>query len=226
MSGPHGSCRETPGRGPERGAKEADAEFLAEIILMASRSPEGLGIWNLLGFEDDADRRAFIEYLVLGSPSSVCHHGRFLISDHDSQQAAALAAYNPGQPGLVPLAPAIASALAELGTPDADLGRTMDRLIAFQEVNPDPRPDAWTIEWVATLPAFRGLGLVAGLVNAALHTGRELGFGWSQVSTYLENTAARRLYERAGFVEATRRESDAFLAMTGSRGLVRFERRL
>ena len=59
---------------------------------------------------------------------------------------------------------------------------------------------------VAVSASYRGKGLARRMLN--LHMGRLLGAGTRVIFLEVDegNTAARRLYQRAGFVEAGRRE--------------------
>ena len=82
----------------------------------------------------------------------------------------------------------------------------------------------WLIEHVATLPAYRGRGLVQALLAHALAAGKEAGFSQASISFLIGNDAAERSYAKAGFVFAEEKRDPAFEALTGSPGFRRFAR--
>ena len=82
----------------------------------------------------------------------------------------------------------------------------------------------WLIEHVATLPKYRGRGLVQALIAQALTAGRQAGFDRASISFLIGNEAAERSYARAGFVFAEEKRDPAFEALTGSPGFRRFVR--
>jgi ribosomal protein S18 acetylase RimI-like enzyme len=82
----------------------------------------------------------------------------------------------------------------------------------------------WLIEHVATLPEYRGRGLVQALIDHALAAGRATGFERASISFLIDNEAAERCYAKAGFVFAEEKRDPAFEAITGSPGFRRFTR--
>jgi ribosomal protein S18 acetylase RimI-like enzyme len=84
----------------------------------------------------------------------------------------------------------------------------------------------WLIEHVATLPAYRGRGLVQALIDHALAAGRASGFERASISFLIGNEAAERCYAKAGFSFAEEKRDSAFEAITGSPGFRRFVREI
>jgi ribosomal protein S18 acetylase RimI-like enzyme len=82
----------------------------------------------------------------------------------------------------------------------------------------------WLIEHVATLPEYRGRGLVQALIDHALAAGRAAGFEQASISFLIGNEAAERCYAKAGFAFAEEKRDSAFEAITGSPGFRRFTR--
>ena len=82
----------------------------------------------------------------------------------------------------------------------------------------------WLIEHVATLPQYRGRGLVQALIAHALAAGKQAGFSRASISFLIGNEAAERAYAKAGFAFAEEKRDPAFEAMTGSPGFRRFAR--
>ena len=87
-------------------------------------------------------------------------------------------------------------------------------------VNEDPGPPGprWVIENVATRPAMRRRGLVDGLLHQCLGHGREQGFEHAQISVFIDNERARRVYVKAGFEPLAEQRSDDWLREIGCPG--------
>ncbi len=70
-----------------------------------------------------------------------------------------------------------------------------EQLVAVGFIAPDGVPGGWRVRGMATLPAARGRGAGAAVLDALLHHAREGGASriWCNV-----RTPARTLYERAG----------------------------
>ena len=78
-----------------------------------------------------------------------------------------------------------------------DDGLVVGMASAVHYVHPDKPPELWVNE-VGVAPAYRQRGLGRQLLDALFEQGKELGCVESWVLTEAANTAARRLYERAG----------------------------
>ena len=67
------------------------------------------------------------------------------------------------------------------------------------------RPSVWTgaaeahLQELYVVPKLRGLGIGRALLEATLATAREAGAAWIDLGTSVTDTAARALYESAGF---------------------------
>src|SRR5207237_3404572 len=84
----------------------------------------------------------------------------------------------------------------------------------------------WLIEHVATLPAYRGQGLVQALIDHALATGRAAGFEQASISFLIGNEAAERCYAKAGFAFTEEKRNSDFEALTHAAGFRRFARNI
>jgi ribosomal protein S18 acetylase RimI-like enzyme len=82
----------------------------------------------------------------------------------------------------------------------------------------------WLLEHVATLPAYRGRGLVQALIEHALAAGKAAGFSRASISLLIGNDLAERSYVKAGFAFAEEKRDLAFEAITGASGFRRFVR--
>lgn len=211
---------------PVRPARPEDAPVLATLILQASRSHLPRGLWDLVAPGSEADRVELLTQLSEMEPRSSCHWTNFLVADLDHPCVAAQAGYDPGDPGLVPLGAAIALAFEALGRSDGELAEALQRLEPYQRCVPEQVRGVWTIEWVATLPGYRGRGLARQLLEQMLEEGRRLGFRRAQVTTFIGNEEAEQAYLKAGFsIGAERRDQD-FERLMGASGVVRLEREL
>ena len=89
---------------------------------------------------------------------------------------------------------------------------------------PESLEEAWIIDSVATLPEYRGLGLAGRLLESILDRGRGLGFRLAQLSIYIGNTPAQRLYEKHGFNVIDENRCPDFEKEIGSPGMARMSR--
>ena len=209
-----------------RPAEPEDSTFLADVILMASRSHLPRGLWDLVIDSEAEDRLVFLEVLTLIDAPSFCNYENFVVVTVDDQPVAALAGFDANRPGFLSPGQLIAEGFNELGWSGAELSSAFERLGAYQTAVPEPAKGLWTIEWVATLPSFRRQGFVRRLLERTLADGRDRGLRRAQVTTFLDNVAARQAYLRQGFTLAEERRHADFERLVGSPGLVRFEREL
>ena len=214
-----------PGGAPARirAAEPEDSTFLAQAILHASRSHLARGLWDLVVAGPEQERLEFLELMTLMDARSFCHFSNFLVAQGPDGPVATLAAYDPGEAGLLAPGHAIAAASEEFGLTDGELADAYRRLEPYQLALPEQRKGAWTIEWVWTVPAMRRRGLVGTLVERVLSEGAQRGYRLAQVTMFLGNEAAGRAYEKAGFRKAEEKRHPEFERLVGSPGLVRFE---
>jgi len=209
-----------------RAAGPDDSTFLAAAILHASRSHLQRGLWDLVVAGSEEERLDFLELMTLMEARSFCHYSNFLVADSPQGPRAALAGYDPADAGLVSAGHAIAAAWDELGAPAEELDAAYRRLEPYQGAVPGQRPGVWTIEWVWTAPSMRRRGLIGALLERTLDEGRRRGYAAAQVTTYIGNTAAALVYQKAGFRVAEERRRPEFERLMGAPGLVRYERAL
>ncbi len=207
-----------------RQADANDSAFLAEVMLLASRSQLPRGFWDLVVAEEDL--LDFLELLILIDSASFCHYSNFLIGETDEGPAAALSAYDPGTPGMLSPGQLIAAGWEEFGWPDDELLEVYKRLEPYQTALPEQRPGLWTIEWVATIPRLRRQGFITTLLERILDEGRARNYKRAQITTFMGNESATRGYQKLGFSIAEERRHPDFEKITGAPGLSRFERAL
>ncbi|HVM09832.1 MAG TPA: GNAT family N-acetyltransferase [Acidimicrobiales bacterium] len=182
-----------------RDATEADVEFVAWVMLAASRSHLPRGIWEYLYDFSEEQALEFLRGVTVTDTVHLFHHSLFLIAEVDGEPAAAMCGYDPESQGFgafVGDSARIASACgADLESPDF-ASRSEVLMSGFPAADVE-RP--WVVENVATAPAFRRQGLVDLLLREQLARGRSRGFDVAQISVFLENEPARRAYVKAGF---------------------------
>jgi ribosomal protein S18 acetylase RimI-like enzyme len=208
-----------------RRATEDDIPFLAEVVLLASRSHLRKGVWDFV-IEDDRTRRRFLERLLATGPASWCHWRNFFVAEVDGRPAAALSGYAEDEPGMLSEDDAIQQALVAVGFDEAAQAAGFARIAAFLTCLMPAIGTPWIVEWVATLPPFRRRGLVDGLLRDVLDEGRRRGRRRAQIMVIDGNTTAQRAYERAGFVVHETRGTPEFAALMGAPGLVRLSQAL
>ena len=180
-----------------RPAERGDSRFLVWVMQEAARSHLDKGVMDL-ALPDDEQRWAFLDAASNADARSFFRYENFLVAEIDGRQVAALSGYEPMV--AMPQMQAVNDEVAQkLGWSDADLQDMQDRLAIAMNCYPDAPEDRWIIEWVATVPEFRGRGIVNQLLLDILEQGRERGYEKAQIGYLLGNTRAQRSYERVGF---------------------------
>lgn len=209
-----------------RRGRAEDAEFLAWVMLAASRAHLGRGLWDLIIGADEAGCLDYLRRLAVSEPRSLYHCESFLIAEADGAPAAALCGFS------IPDAWAIAA--QTMSNVQRDLGWSEERTAeSYRHMGPIWSnclpPDAgadFAIESVATRPEFRRRGLIRALIGEVLGTARVQGCRLAQIVTYIGNQAAITAYERSGFeISQEKRCRDMEEALEAP-GFVRLLRRL
>jgi translation initiation factor 4G len=208
-----------------RRARRSDVPFLAEVVLLASRSHLPRGLWEI-ALPDDQLRRRFLEQLLVTGPASWCHWTKFLLAEVDGTPAAALSGYAEDEPDMVAEDAAIQQAFGTIGLCEAEQARAFEAIGPFLTCLMPPIGTPWIVEWVATLAPYRRRGLVDRLLREMLDEGRRRGRGRAQIMVIAGNVTAQRAYERVGFVLHEARYTPAFEGLMGARGLHRLSQRL
>ena len=204
-----------------RPAELRDAAFLAEVILIASRSHLGRGGWDLGLPEPDGERLRILSGLARAATRTFCHHSLYLIAEDDGVPAAALCGFGAETLDSLDPNPTIQ---AVAGWTSVELDAANRRLAPFMTCIAEPPSGAWIVEFVATLPPFRRRGLGTALLEKILARGRDAGHRLAQIEVLIGNTPAQRAYEKVGFRvvgERTHPEFEAALHCPGIRRLWR-----
>lgn len=204
-----------------RGTEKDDAGFLAWAILAATRSHVEKGWFDIVLDCPEVECLDFLKRLVVTETRSWWHYSRFHIAEVDGEPAAALCAFRAGE--AYPLSGAAMSEVSESLGWDAEKQQAMmERGSYIYKCIFEDSEDLWTIENVATLPAYRGRGLAGRLIEHVLPEGRHLGLSHTQIMFFIGNEAAARAYAKAGFVFNGERRHPDFEAATGVPGICRY----
>ena len=206
-----------------RPARPEDAGFIARNILAAQRGPRPRGWFDITLDLPEPQCLAFVERLATAQQRSWWHVSQFNIAEVDGEPAAALCAL-PASGTLVAARAAIAAVAGERGLGEAELAEISRRGAYAANCWVQGEEGDWLLEHVATLPAYRGRGLVQALIEHALASGNAAGFSRASISFLIGNDLAERSYAKAGFAFAEEKRDPAFEAITGAPGFRRFVR--
>ena len=206
-----------------RPATPDDAPFIAWTMQAAGRSHLPKGIWDIALPGPEPERLEVLAALATTRLAHFGHWTRFLISEVDGSPVSALSAYEAAEHGGDKLGIALAEAFARLGWSEKDMAAVPRRMAPLGSLG-YPNPDGvWIVEWVATLPEYRGRGLVQSLLVDILEAGREQGFERAQIGYFLGNTPAKNAYEKAGFKYVDEYRHVDWEAALGTPGVARMQ---
>ena len=205
-----------------RPATPDDGAFLGWASVMASRSQLKRGWFEIVLQRDDPFCFAFAKCLTLAKAVSWWHWSLFLVAEVDGVAASALCGFGDDSVYSASMG-AMAEAGDKTGIPKDEQAQfwPRGRFIVSPATSED---DAWTIENVATLPEYRGRGLVGKLLAAHLDRARAAGFRRAQISFFMGNDPAERAYTKSGFTLAEQKTAPDFEAAFGIPGIKRFAR--
>jgi len=206
-----------------RPARTDDASFIARNILASQRGPLPRGWFDIALGWDEPRCLAFVERIATAQTQSWWHVSQFIVAEVEGTPAASLCAMPAAGTGPAAKA-AIEAAAGESGLDASGVAAIFQRGAYTTNCWVQGGEGDWLIEHVATLPEYRGQGLVQTLIEHALQAGRAAGFKRASISFLIGNEAAERSYAKAGFAFAEEKRDPAFEALTGSPGFRRFAR--
>jgi ribosomal protein S18 acetylase RimI-like enzyme len=209
-----------------RDGKPGDAAFLAKVMLLASRGHLKRGIWDLIIGRDDAYCLDYLTRLAVMEPTTLCHYSSFIVAECDGHPGAALCGFDPAGGGWASVTPLMERIARELRWTAADQQASGERSAPLWPCIPGQIEGAWVVENVATLPEFRRRGLIDALMRKILDQGRRRDHHQSQITLFIENLAAQKAYEKAGYKFLDERRSPEFQAALGCPGFQRMTRNL
>jgi ribosomal protein S18 acetylase RimI-like enzyme len=206
-----------------RPARSEDSGFIARNILSAQRGPLPRGWFDIALGWPEPQVLAFVERIAIAQTQSWWHTSQFIIAEVDGNPAASLCALPAAGTGAAARS-AFREVARETGLSGPQLSAISERGAYTENCWVQGGDGDWLIEHVATLPAYRGRGLVQALIAHALAAGRAAGFERASISFLIGNEVAERCYARAGFEFAEEKRDPAFEASTGAPGFRRFAR--
>jgi ribosomal protein S18 acetylase RimI-like enzyme len=206
-----------------RPARREDASFIARNILPSQRGPKPRGWFDIALGWPEPQCVAFVERIAVAKQRSWWHVSNFIVAEVDGEPAASLCALPAAGIGVAARA-AIAEVAEQAGLNASELAAIFRRGAYTSNCWVQGGEGEWLLEHVATLPAYRGRGLVQALIEHALDQGRAAGFSQASISFLIGNEPAERSYAKAGFTFAEEKRDPDFEALTGAPGFRRFVR--
>jgi ribosomal protein S18 acetylase RimI-like enzyme len=209
-----------------RRGRADDAEFLAWVMLAASRAHMTRGLWDVIIGTDEAGCLDYLQRLALAVPKSLYHCENFLVAEVDGAPAAALCGFSIHDAWAI-AGQAMSNVQRDLGWTEAQAAASYGRVGPLWANCLPPEAGAdFAIESVATRPEYRRRGLVRALIGEVLDTARAGGSRLAQIVTYIGDDTAIAAYKKSGFeIQAQRRCRD-MEEMLGAPGFVRLTRDL
>ena len=207
-----------------RRGKREDAEFLARVMMLASRGHLPRGVWDLITGDSEENCLDYLRRLALAEPVSLCHYSSFIVAEHMGSPAAALCGFDPRAGGWQTLGDAMQNVQRGKGWTQADEKASAKRTAPVWQCTFDTLDGAWVVESVATMPEFRRRGMVDALMAEILEAGRASGHRIAQLTILIGNVAAQRAYEKAGFIVTDQKRHPDFEAALGAPGFMRMVR--
>jgi ribosomal protein S18 acetylase RimI-like enzyme len=206
-----------------RPARPEDAKFIARNILSSQRGPLPSGWFDIALGWGEPQCLAFVERIATAQAHSWWHVSQFIVAEVEGEPAASLCAL-PAAGTRAAVRAALEEVAGATGLSAAELVAIFRRGAYTANCWIQGSEGDWLIEHVATLPAYRGRGLVQALIGHALAAGKAAGFARASISFLIGNEVAERSYAKAGFAFAEEKRDLAFEALTGAQGFRRFER--
>jgi ribosomal protein S18 acetylase RimI-like enzyme len=206
-----------------RPARPDDAGFIARNILSAQRGPRPRGWFDIALDWPEPQCLAFVERIATAQRQSWWHTSQFIVAEVDGEPAATLCAM-PAAGTRSAARSAIEEVADNTGINASELAAIFRRGAYMADCWVQGDDGDWLVEHVASLPAYRGRGLVQALIEHALLAGKAAGFERASITFLIGNEPAERCYAKAGFAFAEEKRDPAFERLVGAPGFRRFAR--
>ena len=204
-----------------RSAKKDDIPFLAWVMLTAARSHLQYGIWDHYIGRTEDDCLSFLELVASTHEPHLFHYSTFLVAEIDGHKAGGLSGYDPQILGMKAFAEALPEVFQKVGWSKAEQKAAVERYLPWMTCVPDDTEGAWIVESVAARPEHRRKGVVNALLAEILNRGRESGYKRAQIGVLINNTPARRAYEKSGFAFVGEKKDPSFEAVFNTPGITK-----
>lgn len=214
-----------------RAARPDDIPFLVGSVRASEQLPGNASdsmYHRIYGLSDSEVDQLVTESLSAETEGHQLSLGSFLIVSHFDTQIGCCARWIENAGGK-----ASGARLAMLISRSLGLSRWRTRAAAIRAISgsaPLRSVGALQLESFFVAEAFRGMGIVGTLVNAAIRSveGVERSPTVAEISLLVENEAATRAYRKLGFdpVHAASIACEQFVELTGSSGFIQLRRYL
>ena len=157
-----------------RPARAADASFIARNILASQRGPLPRGWFDIALGWDEPKCLDFVERIATAREPSWWHVSQFIIAEVEGKPAASLCAL-PASGTRAAVRAAIEEVATAIGLSATDLKAIFRRGAYGANCWVQGEEGEWLIEHVATVPAYRGRGLVQALIEPRACGGKSCG---------------------------------------------------
>jgi GNAT superfamily N-acetyltransferase len=209
-----------------RSARKDDASFLAWVMLAAARSHLQYGIWDHYIGGSEQDCLSYLSLVASTHEPHLFHYSTFIVGEINGKQAGALSGYDPTILGMKAFAQALPEVFQKVGWTKDEQKAALERYLSWMTCIPDNTERAWIVESVAARPEHRRKGVVNTLLDEILTRGREEGYKRAQIGVLINNTPARRAYEKSGFIFDSEKRDPTFEAVFGTPGITKLLRDL
>lgn len=203
-----------------RQATSTDAEFLSKIILQAGRSHTGTSIWDIAIGRSESEILGFLQRLTTIGVGHFCHTSRFLVAEDSGVAISAAASYITDADMFSRTHAGLVETAAGLGWDEQRTRAMFEGMMCWSKAVPPIPPNAFVIEWLATLPGFQGRGFAAQLLDEHCERARGQGFNTVYLHMQAGNKVAQSLYERKNFAVVDEKSDAEFRYAVGNSGLV------
>ena len=183
-----------------RRASSEDAPLLAKAILIAGRAHVKKGIWEIVLGGTEKECISFLHHITITQIPHLFHYSCYLIAEEDGgTPIGSLGGYNPRTSGYEALSQAISEVVKKSNLEAHFLKDSEERSSKILACIPKSIEGAWVIDSVAIFPEHRGKGAAGKLLSEILEKGKTQGHSQAQVSMYIGNEPALKLYQKFGF---------------------------
>ncbi len=204
-----------------RSANPDDASFIAWVMLAAARSHLKYGIWDHYVGRTEEYCLSFLKLVATTQKPHLFHYTTFIIAEVNGQKAGALSGYDPKVLGMKAFAEASPEVIQKLGWSRDEQKAAFKRYLPWLNCIPEDSEGVWIVENVAALPEYRKQGVMSKLLDEILDRGRKKGFKLAQIGHLINNTPARRTYEKSGFKFDCEKRDPNFEAIFGTPGITK-----
>ena len=204
-----------------RSAVPGDGDFLAWVMLSATRSHLKYGAWEHYVGGTERDCLTFLKNIAETKISHLFHYSTFFVAEIEGKKAGALSGYDPRASGFPVYLQAQQEVFQKLGWTEEAQKAAFKRHIPFLACTPKDTEGAWVVESVAVLPEFRRKGVLTVLLSEVLDKGRKNGYTLAQIGVLIDNTPARSAYEKQGFTFNSQKTNPEFDVIFGSPGIAK-----